>query len=41
MVSGHYWYQQRQRRPAREATEVTYQDQLISKPKELTRVTLP
>jgi hypothetical protein len=39
MVSGHYWYPQRQRQPARDAMDVTYQDQRIDKLGELTGVT--
>jgi len=41
LVSGRYWYQQRQKRPAREATDVAYQDQLVAELAALTGVTLP
>jgi NAD(P)-dependent dehydrogenase (short-subunit alcohol dehydrogenase family) len=40
MVSGRYWYQQQQHRPAREATDVDYQDLLISELASLTGVAL-
>jgi NAD(P)-dependent dehydrogenase (short-subunit alcohol dehydrogenase family) len=36
IVSGHYWYQQRRRKPAAEAMDVDYQDQLVA---ELARLT--
>jgi NAD(P)-dependent dehydrogenase (short-subunit alcohol dehydrogenase family) len=41
MVSGHYWYQQRQRQPASEAMDATYQDRLVDELGELTGVVLP
>jgi NAD(P)-dependent dehydrogenase (short-subunit alcohol dehydrogenase family) len=41
MVSGRYWYQQQQHRPAREAANVAYQDQLLSQLESLTGVALP
>jgi NAD(P)-dependent dehydrogenase (short-subunit alcohol dehydrogenase family) len=41
MVSGRYWYQQRQRKPASEAMDVAYQDRLIRELGELTGVALP
>jgi NAD(P)-dependent dehydrogenase (short-subunit alcohol dehydrogenase family) len=41
MVSGRYWYQLQQHRPAREAMDVTYQNQLISELASLTGVALP
>lgn len=39
-VSGHYWYQQRQQQPAKEAQDVAYQDQLIDELAALTGVQL-
>jgi NAD(P)-dependent dehydrogenase (short-subunit alcohol dehydrogenase family) len=41
MVSGRYWYQLQQHRPAREAMDIAYQDQLISELASLTGVELP
>ena len=40
-VSGRYFYQLRQRQPAREAMEVAYQDQLVGELGRLTGVALP
>jgi NAD(P)-dependent dehydrogenase (short-subunit alcohol dehydrogenase family) len=39
-VSGHYWYQLRRQRPASEAMDVAFQDQLITELGELTGVEL-
>ena len=40
-VSGRYWHHQRQQPPAREATDVAYQDQLLAELERLTGVALP
>jgi NAD(P)-dependent dehydrogenase (short-subunit alcohol dehydrogenase family) len=40
MLSGHYWYQQRQREPISEAKDVAYQDRLIEEFAGLTGVDL-
>lgn len=41
MVSGRYWYQQQTKRPAREATDVAFQEQLVDELAALTGITLP
>jgi NAD(P)-dependent dehydrogenase (short-subunit alcohol dehydrogenase family) len=41
MVTGHYWYQQQRQPPAREATDVAYQDQLLVELAALTGISLP
>ena len=41
LVSGRYWYQQRQHRPAKEAMDVAYQDQLLAELESLTGIALP
>jgi NAD(P)-dependent dehydrogenase (short-subunit alcohol dehydrogenase family) len=40
-VSGRYWHQLRQQQPAREATDVAYQDQLIDELSALTGLSIP
>jgi NAD(P)-dependent dehydrogenase (short-subunit alcohol dehydrogenase family) len=40
LVSGRYWYHRRQRLPAPEATDATFQDRLTAKLAELTGITL-
>jgi hypothetical protein len=40
MVSGNYWYQLEQHRPAREAMDLTYQNRLLSELASLTGVPL-
>src|SRR5947208_1496598 len=41
LVSGRYWHHLRQQQPAREATDLSFQDSLIAKLSELTGVALP
>jgi NAD(P)-dependent dehydrogenase (short-subunit alcohol dehydrogenase family) len=41
LVSGHYWYQQRQQRPASEASDVGFQGQLLAELARVTSVELP
>jgi NAD(P)-dependent dehydrogenase (short-subunit alcohol dehydrogenase family) len=41
LVSGRYWHHMRQQQPASEASDPTFQDQLIAGLAELTGVTLP
>jgi NAD(P)-dependent dehydrogenase (short-subunit alcohol dehydrogenase family) len=41
MVSGRYWHHMRQQRPAAEAMDTGFQDELIVRLQELTGVTLP
>jgi NAD(P)-dependent dehydrogenase (short-subunit alcohol dehydrogenase family) len=41
LVSGYYWYQQRQQRPASEASDVGYQDHLLAELARVTNVELP
>jgi NAD(P)-dependent dehydrogenase (short-subunit alcohol dehydrogenase family) len=41
MVSGHYWHHMRQQRPAAEAMDAGFQEELIVRLQELTGVTLP
>jgi hypothetical protein len=40
-VSGGYWHHQRQEKPAREAAEPVFQDQLIARLEDLTGIALP
>lgn len=41
MVSGHYWRDLRQERPAGEVTDIAFQDRLVAQLRELTGVALP